>query len=81
MASGAASTLAEPDRAVLGVLAGPLLPEAVASRAAISVPEAVATLMRLELKGLVRSVGGRFEPTVAAARALQLTGGGGIATG
>jgi DNA processing protein len=69
--AGAVSTLSEADRALLAVLAGPLLPEAVAAERGIAVHEAVAVLMRLELKGLVRSVGGRYEPTTAAGRALD----------
>jgi DNA processing protein len=57
--------LPEADRLVLDALPGPSLPEVVAERAGIGMTEAVASLMRLELRGLVRSLGGRFEPTLA----------------
>lgn len=70
LAAGAVSQLSEPDRALLAELAGPLLPEAIAARAGIAMHAAVAALMRLELRGLVRSVGGRYEPTTAAGHAL-----------
>jgi DNA processing protein len=42
-------------------LAGRLSADAVARRTGMSVPDAVATLVRLELRGLVASTGGRFE--------------------
>jgi hypothetical protein len=35
--------------------------DAVARRSGMSVPEAVTTMVRLELRGLVASTGGRFE--------------------
>ena len=43
------------------------LPETVARAAGLSIPDAVGALVRLELRGLVRSVGGRYErrPTEA----------------
>jgi hypothetical protein len=47
------------------------LPEAIAARVGIAMHEAVAALLRLELRGLVRSVGGRYEPTTAAGHALS----------
>lgn len=65
LAAGAVSTLSEPDRALLAVLAGSLLPEAIAAETGLGLHAAVAALMRLELKGLVRSVGGRYELTLA----------------
>lgn len=46
---------------VWNALAGRLLADAVARRAGMSVPDAVTTLVRLELRGLVTSSGGRFE--------------------
>jgi DNA processing protein len=46
---------------VWGSLAGRLSADAVARRAGMSVPDAVTTLIRLELRGLVASIGGRFE--------------------
>jgi DNA processing protein len=42
-------------------LAGPCLPDAVARQAGLSIPEAVAALIRLELRGMVRRTGGRYE--------------------
>jgi DNA processing protein len=44
-------------------LARTSLPDAVARAAGISVPDAVASLINLELRGLVRSAGGRYELT------------------
>jgi DNA processing protein len=75
LAAGAVSTLSEADRALLAVLSGPLLPEAVATQTGIALHEAVGALMRLELRGLVRSVGGRYEPTTAGGRAFESASG------
>jgi DNA processing protein len=49
------------ERRVFERLAGPSLPDALARAASLSIPEAVAALIRLELRGLVRAVGGRYE--------------------
>jgi DNA processing protein len=65
-AAGERIELSEDERRVLGRLSGPTLPDRLASEVGSSVPEIVATLMRLELRGLVRGVGGRFEPTLQA---------------
>ena len=46
---------------VWNALAGPMLADAIARRARMSVPEAVTTLVRLELRGLVAVTGGRYE--------------------
>lgn len=46
-------------------LRSPCLPDAVARAASVSIPEAVAALTRLELRGLVRNVGGRYERRLA----------------
>lgn len=46
---------------VWNALAGRLLADAVARRAGMSLPDAITTLVRLELRGLVMSSGGRFE--------------------
>lgn len=46
----------------------PSLPDVVARSARLSIPDAVAALIRLELRGLVRSVGGRYERTLVGAR-------------
>jgi DNA processing protein len=46
---------------VWSALAGPMLADAIARRARMSVPEAVTTLVRLELRGLIAGAGGRYE--------------------
>jgi DNA processing protein len=46
---------------VWNALAGRVSVDAVARRSGMSVPDAVTTLVRLELRGLVASTGGRFE--------------------
>jgi DNA processing protein len=53
--------LEEDERRVWECLANGSLPDAVARGAGLSIPDAVAVLIRLELRGLVRSVGGRYE--------------------
>jgi len=58
-------TLAE--QAALDLVIGPVLPEKVARGLGVSVPEVLPLLLGLELKGLIRSVGGRFEPRLKAA--------------
>lgn len=58
--------VAADERRVLDRLHGPTLPDRVAADLTLGVPEVVALLMRLELRGLVRNVGGRFEPTLLA---------------
>jgi DNA processing protein len=55
------------ERRVYEALVGPSLPDAVARAANVSIPETVAALTRLELRGLVRNVGGRYERRVAPA--------------
>lgn len=57
--------LPEEQRRVYDMLETSLLPEAVARLAGVSMSQAVATLIQLELRGLVRGVGGRFERTFA----------------
>jgi DNA processing protein len=57
------------ERRALDGLEGPTLPERVAAALGVGVPEAVALLMELELRGFVRGVGGRFEATLKGARA------------
>jgi DNA processing protein len=56
--------LPEEERRVLALLAGPTLPERIAGGFGASLPEVVGVLMRLELRGLVRNVGGRYESTL-----------------
>jgi DNA processing protein len=53
----------------LDVLVTSMLPEVVAGEMGLTLPEAVALLMTLEIKGLVRNVGGRVEPVHVRARA------------
>jgi DNA processing protein len=53
----------------LEALTGPTLPERVAASLGVGVPEAVALLMELELRGFVRSLGGRYETTLKGTRA------------
>lgn len=62
--------LSEDERRVLVRLAGPTLPDRIAAETKVSVPEIVALLMRLELRGLVRNVGGRYESTLRAAASI-----------
>jgi len=58
--------LSEGERGVLDRLIGPTLPDRVAAELGSDVPEVVRVLMRLELRGFVRSVGGRYESTLKA---------------
>lgn len=53
------------ERAALDAVIGPVLPDRVAHELRVSVPEALGLLMRLEMRGLVRSIGGRFERRLA----------------
>jgi DNA processing protein len=57
--------LPEPERSALGAVRGSVVPDRVAAELGIPVPEALSVLLRLELRGLVRSVGGRFERRLA----------------
>jgi DNA processing protein len=57
--------LPDVERRVWISLAEASLPDAVARSALLSVPDAVAALIRLELRGLVRSTGGRYERTLS----------------
>jgi DNA processing protein len=62
-------TLAE--LAAFEALTGPTLPDRVARELRIGLADALTLLMRLEMRGLVRSVGGRFEATLAAVPATR----------
>jgi DNA processing protein len=55
------------EQAALELVVGPVLPEVVARGLGVSVPEVLPLLLGLELKGLIRSIGGRFEPRLKAA--------------
>lgn len=57
-------TLAE--QATLDLVTEPVLPEKVGKGLGLSVPEVLPLLVSLEMKGLVRNVGGRFEPRLRA---------------
>jgi DNA processing protein len=57
----APTELPEDERRAYRALAGPSLPDAIARSSGMSIPEAVTALIRLELRGLVRAVGGRYE--------------------
>jgi DNA processing protein len=60
----AALSLPDDERSVLDALTAPSLPETLARKLRMSSGEVLATLIRLELRGIVRSVGGRFERTI-----------------
>lgn len=53
--------LREDEVRIWAALAGQALPDAVARSAGLPIPDAVSALIRLELRGLVRGVGGRYE--------------------
>ncbi|HXF57254.1 MAG TPA: DNA-processing protein DprA [Actinomycetota bacterium] len=56
--------LSEAERGVLGLLSGPTVPDAVAAALGLSLQEVTALLVGLELRGLVRQSGGRYERRV-----------------
>jgi DNA processing protein len=57
--------LAVAERAAFDSVIGAVLPERVARDLGVAIPDALGLLMRLEMRGLVRSVGGRFERRLA----------------
>jgi DNA processing protein len=59
--------LPEDELRVFDALDMTMLPDAVARKAHLTIPDAVAALIRLELRGLVRGVGGRYERTFTGA--------------
>lgn len=61
--------LAQDERRALEAIVQPMLPERLARALGIGVPEAIPILLRLEMRGLVRCVGGRYERRLAAKRA------------
>lgn len=61
--------LPDEERRVWRALVEPSLPDIVARSTGLSIPDAVSTLIRLELRGLVRSAGGRYERTLSGAQA------------
>ncbi len=64
--SAGASALGEPEASVLRALTTSALPERIARDAGCSVRTTIAALADLEMHGLVRAVGGRYEPTLLA---------------
>jgi DNA processing protein len=60
--------LADHEGRVWAALVEPSLPDVVARGARLSIPDTVAALIRLELRGLVRSAGGRYERTLQGSR-------------
>jgi DNA processing protein len=58
--------LSPEEQLVFDAVHGPVLPEDVASDVARPAAQVVGVLMQLEIRGLVRSVGGRYERAVAA---------------
>lgn len=54
------------ERAAFDAVLGSVLPDRVARALGIGAPDALALLLTLEMKGLVRSVGGRFERRLGA---------------
>ncbi len=60
--------LPDDERRAWRALVEPSLPDTVARSASLSIPDAVAALIRLELRGLVRSGGGRYERTLSGAQ-------------
>ncbi len=56
------------ERAVLQALAGAEPADVVAMRAGLPLPRVLSVLVGMEVRGLVRSVGGRFERTLRSAR-------------
>jgi DNA processing protein len=70
-ATGAVQRLTDRDRRVLETMSGPSLPEHLAAQLGVEIPDVVVALMRMEMVGLVRNVGGRYEATIAVSRALE----------
>jgi len=60
--------LSDEEGRIWAALVEPSLPDVVAHGARLSIPDAVAALIRLELRGLVRSSGGRYERTLEGSR-------------
>jgi DNA processing protein len=58
--------LDDAERRILDGIAEPTVPDRLASSLGVTIPEVVGALMRLELRGFVRNVGGRYETTLKA---------------
>ena len=65
---GVSRGLSADERRVLAMLATSMLPTAVARATGLPVADTLTVLIGLELRGLIRGVGGRFQRTFAAAR-------------
>ncbi len=65
---GVPSGLSELERRVLDTLSGPTLPEVVAATLDRRLPEVLAAVVGLEVRGLVRTVGGRVERRLGGGR-------------
>jgi DNA processing protein len=65
LASAPPEDLTHGQRRSYDALAGPSLPDAVARAAGLSIPDVMSALIGLEMRGLVRCVGGRYERTLA----------------
>lgn len=61
LAAATPPDLPDDQRRVLEAIDGPCLPDVVARQAGLSIPDAVTALLQLELRGLVRGSGGRYE--------------------
>jgi DNA processing protein len=66
--SGLPPGLSELERRVLDTLSGPTLPEVVAATVDRRLPEVLAAVVGLEVRGLVRTVGGRVERRLGGGR-------------
>jgi DNA processing protein len=58
--------LDDAERRILGGIVEPTLPDRLASSLGVGIQDVVGVLMRLELRGFVRNVGGRYETTLKA---------------
>jgi DNA processing protein len=67
--------LPDDERSVLAALVAPMLPETIARAAGMKTPAAVAALVRLELRGIVRASAGRYERTLRAIHVDHRTSG------
>lgn len=73
--TGTPVALPAEERLVFDALTAPMLPETVAGAAGIDRQVALATLVRLEMRGIVRGAGGRYQRTVQAAAVREDDGG------
>ena len=67
--------LPDDERSVLAALVAPMLPETIARAAGMKTSAAVAALVRLELRGIVRASAGRYERTLRAVHVDHRTSG------